>query len=273
MKIENMGRVLVFVAHPDDETIGCSGLLQRACTSLVVFAVDGAPPHYGFERKFGSLRKYSEARFEEASRALSVIPSCSFRRLQRRNGGYFLDQHLFEDLHEAFLALLQIAREFSAEVIVSHAYEGGHIDHDACSFLATLVARALGMKHLEFPLYWKSASGQDIFQRFRRDREGEFVLELTAQEFAVKQQMRKEYKTQQEILQVFGAEAERFRPTVCDDYTKSDWQDYAFENRRRRLSAELFFKRVAEFGGDTSTQKRRERQAKRFWRRWGRAEI
>ena len=57
---DNFGRVLVLVAHPDDETIGCSGLLQRASSALVVFAVDGAPPHYGFEKKYGSLAQYSE---------------------------------------------------------------------------------------------------------------------------------------------------------------------------------------------------------------------
>ncbi len=70
---DQFGRVLVFVAHPDDETIGCGTLLQRAAAALVVFAVDGAPPYYGFEGRYGSLRKYSDLRFHEASRALQYI--------------------------------------------------------------------------------------------------------------------------------------------------------------------------------------------------------
>ncbi len=70
---DHFGRVLVFVAHPDDETIGCSALLQRATAALVVFAVDGDPPYYGFEGRYGPLRKYSDLRFHEASRALQYI--------------------------------------------------------------------------------------------------------------------------------------------------------------------------------------------------------
>ena len=249
MTIADMERVLVFVAHPDDETIGCSGLLQRATGSLVVFAVDGAPPHYGFERRHGSLLKYSEARFLEASRALSLIPRCSFRRLRRENGSYFVDQHLFQNVREAFSGLVQIAREFSPKVIVSHAYEGGHIDHDACSFLATKTAHALALRQLEFPLYWKSETGRDIFQEFRESREGEIVLELSEEEIAVKESMRAEYRTQRGMLSVFRHEQERFRSVIFTDYSRRNWADYAFENRRRRLDAESFLRKLTEFEG------------------------
>ena len=38
-----LGRTLVIVAHPDDETITCGGLLQRMRDPCVVFATDGAP--------------------------------------------------------------------------------------------------------------------------------------------------------------------------------------------------------------------------------------
>jgi LmbE family N-acetylglucosaminyl deacetylase len=36
-------RVLVVVAHPDDETGGCGVLLQRLHQATVVFCTDGAP--------------------------------------------------------------------------------------------------------------------------------------------------------------------------------------------------------------------------------------
>ena len=242
-----MDRVLVLAAHPDDETIACSALLQRAATSMVVFAVDGAPLGYGFERKFASLQKYSETRFLEAARALSFVPRCSFQRLRRPNGSYFVDQHLFEDLQAAFISLLRIAGDFSANVMVSHAYEGGHIDHDACSFLAMQTARALRKKHLEFPLYWKSETGVDVFQEFRHGRAGEFALWLSRQELAVKQQMRAEYRSQEGIVRVFPPETERFRPVVSENYARPICPDYAFENRRRRLKADSFLRKLAEF--------------------------
>jgi len=57
-------RPLIFVAHPDDETLACGGLLQRVGKSLVVFATDGAAPGFGCERRYGSLKDYSDLRFQ-----------------------------------------------------------------------------------------------------------------------------------------------------------------------------------------------------------------
>jgi N-acetylglucosamine malate deacetylase 2 len=251
MTIENLQRVLIFAAHPDDETIGCSGLLQRAADALVVFAVDGAPPHYGFERKYGSLGNYSETRFKEAARALQFIPHCTFRKLQARDGGHFVDQHLFQGFSEAYCSFLKIAREYLPSILVSHAYEGGHLDHDACSFLAMKAAEVLSVPYLEFPLYWRSKSGQDVFQEFRESRGNEIVLELTREELRSKKRMRAEYRTQGDVVNVFRPEKERFRPVGARDYWQRSWVDYPFENRRSRLSTEVFLGKIAEFESST----------------------
>jgi N-acetylglucosamine malate deacetylase 2 len=242
----HIGRILVLAAHPDDETIACGGLLQRAAASLVVFAVDGAPPHYGFEKKFGSLQKYSELRFAEASRALSFVPRCLILRLSRRDGTFFLDQHLFLELPEAFDSLVTIAGEFSPDFLVSHAFEGGHLDHDACHVLARRAARTLNLQNLEFPLYWKSGDGRDVFQRFRKNHEKEFVLQLSQEETRVKQRMLSEYRSQKNLMSVFRLDPEHFRP-VCRDHPGPTWPDYPFENRSKPLEAELFLRKVEEF--------------------------
>jgi N-acetylglucosamine malate deacetylase 2 len=256
---DHFGRVLLFVAHPDDETIGCSALLQRASEALVVFAVDGAPPHYGFESKFGSLRNYSETRFREASRALGLIPHCSLLRLSAPDGTWFVDQHLFLNLPEAFRSLLPIASEFAPDLLVSHAFEGGHIDHDACHVLAKQTARALNLRYFEFPLYWRSERGQDIFQRFRENHADEFVLKLTPPQLLLKRGMLAEYQTQQSIASVFQPQTERFRPMIQDDFTKPTWSGYPFENRRRQLRAELFFRKIEDFHQSSLTPATDER--------------
>jgi len=188
MQIEEMKRRLVFVTHPDDETIGCGVLLQRIPSVLVVFAVDGAPAGHGFERKFGSLKDSSEERFNEASRALRLARNSPFRRLITRGGTYFPDRHLFEHLEEAAESLVEIAQGYLPNAIVSHMYEGGHIDHDACSLLARYAANAVSLKQFEFPLYWNNDNGQDFFQEFRDAQEGEISLNPCEAEIVTKKQ-------------------------------------------------------------------------------------
>lgn len=246
-RTDNFGRVLVLVAHPDDETIGCSGLLQRASSALVVFAVDGAPPHYGFEKTYGSLQRYSDMRFLEASLALRALPHCSFRRLARRNGTHFVDQHLFEELPEAMTSFNQVMCSFLPDIIVSHAYEGGHIDHDSCHFLASHTGRAHNLRVMEFPCYWRAEDGQDIFQQFRDNGNDEVILKLSEREMDVKRQMLASYRTQQNLTPVFHLHTERFRPVPQKSHAECVWADYGFENRRRRLKAKSFLKKIDQF--------------------------
>jgi N-acetylglucosamine malate deacetylase 2 len=243
----NFDNLLVFVAHPDDESIACSGLMQRAKRLLVVFAVDGVPPYYRFEKKFGSLRRYSDHRFREAGAALAGIPHCSFRRLTRPDATHFADQHLFLEMLDAFTSLLQIVHEYSPDWIVSHAFEGGHLDHDTCHVLAKRVASTVNVKALEFPLYWRTAENRDCFQQFREAGPGEFALQLSPQELATKRRMLAEYGSQQNLTSVFQLGIERFRPIVSGDCSRPTWSEYPFENRRKPWKAGLFFDKIAAF--------------------------
>ena len=241
---ETFGKVLVLVAHPDDETIGCCGLLQRASSALVVFAVDGAPPHYGFEKRYGSLQQYSDIRFLEAAVALKTLSHCSLGRLASHSGAHFVDQHIFDRMSEALTSLNQFVCRFSPDLMVTHAFEGGHIDHDACHVLAAHIARLHSLMVVEFPSYWKADDGRDMFQQFRNHRNDEVVLKLSEHEIEVKRQMLASYRTQQALTSVFHLHTERFRPALQE--TECTWANYAFENRRRRLGAPLFLEKIEQ---------------------------
>jgi LmbE family N-acetylglucosaminyl deacetylase len=243
-------RPLILVAHPDDETLACGGLLQRIDSSLVVFATDGAPPYYNFERKFGSLKEYSDARFQEAARALAHVPNCSFQRLPGPDGSHFVDQQLFRDLRPALNSFCQIARTFSPDALLSHAYEGGHIDHDACSFIASHAATALSLKLFEFPLYSMDESGRAILQKFRDAGSAPAEWSLTPTEIACKQKMLAEYRTQPGLASAFSLISERIRLSGHIDFTLPACRDYTYRSRWRRsgrLRAKTLLKEFAKF--------------------------
>jgi LmbE family N-acetylglucosaminyl deacetylase len=253
-------RPLIFVAHPDDETLACGGLLQRMNASLVVFATDGAPAYYGFERKFRSLKEYSDARFQEAARALSPVPNCSFQLLTRLDGSWFVDQQLFRDLRPALNSLCQIVRAFSPDALLSHAYEGGHIDHDACSFLASQAAAKLSLRHFEFPLYSAGGNGKAIVQQFRDAGSVPLELILTPTEIACKQKMLAEYQTQSGLASAFTLTSEQIRVAsdidfsvpACRDYSYRNWRSRLrlgpfLQNWRTRISSKELLKKFAEF--------------------------
>jgi N-acetylglucosamine malate deacetylase 2 len=267
--IEPFRRPLIFVAHPDDETLACGGLLQRIPESLVVFATDGAPAGYGLEAKFGSMKSFAELRIQEASRALGHIPHAASKWLTRHDSSHFNDGHLFEELQEAASSLHVIAKSFSPDAIISHAYEGGHLDHEACSFLAMHVGVALSLRRFEFPLYWIDAQGKVVLQKFRDTHPAVGVTgsqgslddvmawQLDDAEIQCKKRMMAEYRTQSGTVSTFRPDVERFRPatTTPDSFRIPQCRSYLYQNRpprfyhtwRHRLPAKGLLKKFVEF--------------------------
>lgn len=259
---------LILVAHPDDESLGLGGLLQRLPLSLVVFACDGAPGGFGLHREFGSLKEYSELRFQEASRVFRYIPHSSFKRLSRPNGSFFSDMHLFEDLPAAAISLRAMAQSFSPDAIISHAYEGAHIDHDACAFLAMHIAATVSAKRFEFPLYWTDQDGKVVLQQFRDGHSGEadvMTWQLSETEIECKKKMLAEYHTQRGTISTFSPNHERMRAADTNgaSFTIAPCRDYMYQNQRppfyhtrhHRISARALLKKFAEF---EDWQKQRE---------------
>ena len=53
-------------------------------------------------------------------------------------------------------------RQYKPETVIVPAYEGGHPDHDSCSFLGALLRRKLQSRVWEMPLYHRSPTGKLI---------------------------------------------------------------------------------------------------------------
>jgi LmbE family N-acetylglucosaminyl deacetylase len=206
----------VVVAHPDDETIGCGLLLRNLENVTVIHVTEGAPRNLQDARRHGfvTAQAYAQARTRELGDAMAtagVPPDCLIAL------GY-PDQ-------EAVEAMLSLIRELEpflerARVVITHAFEGGHPDHDATALAVHLACRTLARSGaapsiVEMPLYHAGRGGW-VVQHFAEAGSPEVHLALSAQERKLKCAMIAAHETQRETLKAFTTEREVFR--LAPDY-------------------------------------------------------
>lgn len=216
------GRTLILVAHPDDETVGCGALLQRIRKPVVVFCTDGAPRDEFFWRQAGSRLAYARMRQEEARAALSLtgVSDVIFLSERANNSERFIDQELYRAIPDAALHLEEAIRLHRPEALLTLAYEGGHPDHDTCSFLASALAREHKIPVWEFPLYHRPRGGELTYQSFLQPEYDEVFLEVRPEELDIKRRMLAAYASQHPFLFEFDPAVERFRPQHAYDYSQ-----------------------------------------------------
>lgn len=214
-----LGKTLVLVAHPDDEAAGCGALLQRMKEPVVAFATDGAPRDPYFWEKAGSREAYAEVRRREG-RASLALAGVRYIEFLQGSEGYFTDQELFRCLAPALESLSALVGRYNPRALLTLAYEGGHPDHDSCSFLGSMLARRLSLTAWEMPLYFRRSDGATLCQKFRSLNGTEFLLQPTVEEQKTKRDMLAAYLSQGEVLKQFSAATEWFRPQAAYDYSQ-----------------------------------------------------
>ena len=218
---ELLGRTLVLVAHPDDECIAFGALLQRMGEPVVVFATNGSPVDPYFWQKHGSREAYAALRQKEALASMKVTGVKDVIFLADLPGGELLvDQELFRNLRAAFELLADIARRRMTTALLTLAYEGGHPDHDSCSFLAAQLARRMGVPCWEAALYHRDPDRGGTFQEFITPSGDEVEVRLTVTEEQHKCDMCRAYSSQGDFLSRFDVKREIVRPQIAYDYTR-----------------------------------------------------
>ncbi len=218
-------RVVMFTAHPDDEIIGAGGILRyirdAAC---IVTATDGSPRDMRDARAagFSSRKAYAAARISESRKAL-VLSGFDCRRRLRFG---FEDQGLAFVLPRLALAVKDAITLIEPDVVLTHAFEGGHPDHDAvafavwaaCSLMRNEINRS--PRTVEFPTYHgDGVSGGMLFGFIPSAQRDALVVELDSCERSLKSRMMDCFVSQKNTLSLFTPGKEWFRKTPDHVFT------------------------------------------------------
>lgn len=171
-------RAVIVSPHPDDEILGCGGLLQLLAREqrqvLLISVTDGGASHQG--SRYWTPQRLSIVRPLETADALKRL-GLPLNQMQWIHGGFAdtgvaAQENQLRDFLKTYLQ--------SSDVVFTTWSEDGHSDHEAVGRAALAVARECGARVHEIPVWaWHWANPED--PRIPWDRARKLQLDKWAQ--------------------------------------------------------------------------------------------
>lgn len=176
---------------------------------------------------FSSRAKYAAARIGEAQQALALagVQPSAISNLR------LTDQRVSFCLTDLVFRILQALESQSPEIVLTHAYEGGHPDHDsvafACHLAHALLRNRIRRKRdsrslprlMEFAAYHGENGAMQTYEFLAGTAHAEIQHHLTADDARLKMQMLAAFKSQAKTLQPFlPPRIEKYRNAPAYDF-------------------------------------------------------
>jgi LmbE family N-acetylglucosaminyl deacetylase len=209
---------MLVVAHPDDETVAMGGHLAALPGITIVHVTDGAPRDLrdAHAHGFDDRHTYARARRRELEEAVGLAG------INREALVFldFVDQETPRRMPVLARRLADLFRDRQLRLVFTHAFEGGHPDHDAVCFAvhaaADMVAPRPGI--IDVPLYHAGAAGMVTQQFPPHPAAPEVAVDLDRDAIELKERMIARYATQRRVLTAFKSPIERFRRAPAYDF-------------------------------------------------------
>jgi N-acetylglucosamine malate deacetylase 2 len=216
--------LLLVVAHPDDDVLGVGSRLPHLRGARIVYVTDGAPRDMADASRLGFACReaYAAARVREAEAALALL-GVGPERVSRLG---LADQEVAYGMGALSDRCVDLIQELNPLAVLTHAYEGGHPDHDAVALAVHLACRRrtrLGLaapQVIEFAGYHDpDGSGRIATHSFLPAPVPGVAVCLKPAERARKRRALACFRTQRRMLRLFRADREQFRAAPSYRFT------------------------------------------------------